>query len=263
MQGLEFSRNLLRLNKKVEILGDRYSTIDSLRGLALINMILYHLCYDLVFIFGADMPWFYSKGAYYWQQLICGTFIFLMGMSSYLSSRNVNRGIKIFLCGMIITVSTTLFIPSEAIYFGILHFSGLCCIIFGLCKKYLDKLNEYIGISICTILFIITKKIYEGYLVVFNYKIVKLNPELYKADWFAPLGFPTSNFTSSDYFPLMPWLFLALIGYFTMKLIIKGDNHKILAVFNIKVLNFMGKNSLLIYIVHQPIIYIILLVIFK
>lgn len=264
MQGLEVDNysSALGIEPKKESVKDRFFSIDSIRGLALINMILYHLCYDLVFIFGVNMPWFYSKGAYYWQQLICGTFILLMGMSSYVSSKNITRGIKIFLCGMGITIVTNLFMKSEAIYFGILHFTGLSCIIFGLCKKYLDKLNEYASVVVSTILFIVTKKIYEGYLVFFNFKLIKLNKEFYSVDFLAPLGFPSSSFTSSDYFPLLPWIFLALIGYFVMKILLKRNKTYALKIINIKFLNYLGKNSLLIYILHQPIIYVILLIFF-
>ena len=53
--------------------------LDTIRGLALVNMILYHLSWDQVYMFGADWDWYRSDGAYVWQQGICWTFILLSG----------------------------------------------------------------------------------------------------------------------------------------------------------------------------------------
>ena len=57
----------------------RHHDIDTVRGAALVSMIAYHACWDLVYLCGADWPWYGSFWAYVWQQSICWTFILLSG----------------------------------------------------------------------------------------------------------------------------------------------------------------------------------------
>lgn len=67
---------------------NRYALPDTLRGLTLLSMIAYHGCWDMVYILGADWPWYQSTGAYLWQQSICWTFILLSGYSFSLGRRH-------------------------------------------------------------------------------------------------------------------------------------------------------------------------------
>ena len=67
------------VNKEKERKNQRYEMLDSIRGAVLISMILYHACWDLVYIFKKDFRWFEGSGAYVWQQSICWTFLFLSG----------------------------------------------------------------------------------------------------------------------------------------------------------------------------------------
>ena len=48
----------------------RYEVLDTIRGLALLSMICYHAAWDLVYLFGADWPWYHSAAAHIWQQSI-------------------------------------------------------------------------------------------------------------------------------------------------------------------------------------------------
>ena len=56
----------------------RYALLDSLLGLLLLEMIVYHFFWDLVYLFEQDLPWFHSSLCYWWQQSICWRFIFLL-----------------------------------------------------------------------------------------------------------------------------------------------------------------------------------------
>lgn len=58
---------------------NRYQLLDNIRGIALISMIIYHGMWDMVYIFGIDMPWYESKAAYLWQQSIAGPLLFFQG----------------------------------------------------------------------------------------------------------------------------------------------------------------------------------------
>lgn len=70
--------------------GQRFWQIDALRGLALLNMLVYHAMYDWVYIFGHASGWYdiWSTHCHVWQQYICWSFILLSGYSSYPAARS-------------------------------------------------------------------------------------------------------------------------------------------------------------------------------
>ena len=75
------------------------------------------------------------------------------------------------------------------------------------------------------------------------------------------LGFPQPSFYSTDYFSLFPWLFLFWTGYFLHRVIGK-KRMKFLARSVCPPLGWMGRHSLLIYLLHQPVIYGVLTLVF-
>ena len=81
----------------------RYFILDGIRGFAVINMIIYHFIWDLVYIFRFDIPWFESEISYIWQQFICYTFIFISGFCEPLGTRKLKRGIIILGLGILIS----------------------------------------------------------------------------------------------------------------------------------------------------------------
>ena len=75
--------------------GQRFWQIDALRGLALLNMLVYHAMYDWVYIFGHASGWYdiWSTHCHVWQQYICWSFILLSGYSFTLSRRPLKNGL--------------------------------------------------------------------------------------------------------------------------------------------------------------------------
>ena len=98
----------------------RYQVLDAIRGCALISMILYHACWDLVYMFGMDWPWYHGFAARVWQQSICWTFIFLSGFCWPLGSRHLRRGLEVFCGGLAVTAATVLVMPANRVVFGVL-----------------------------------------------------------------------------------------------------------------------------------------------
>ena len=73
--------------------GQRFWQIDALRGLALLNMLVYHAMYDWVYIFGHASGWYdiWSTHCHVWQQYICWSFILLSGYSFTLRWKSCPR----------------------------------------------------------------------------------------------------------------------------------------------------------------------------
>ena len=103
---------------------ERLSLLDALRGFALLNMILYHILYDIVYIFGHPIGWYQSAAGYVWEQFICWSFILLSGFCFSLGSRPVKRGLLVFGAGCVISLVTMFVMPEQRVRFGILPARG-------------------------------------------------------------------------------------------------------------------------------------------
>lgn len=234
--------------------GKRYGLIDTLRGLCFISMILYHAFYDLVFIYGVHFPFYHATAAYVWQQSICFTFILLSGFSFSFGKHHAKRGILLLGCGFLIELITVLVIPDEAVHFGILTFMGFAVLIMIPLEKILAKVPWFPGLSTSILLFVLFRNVNRQYLGFEGLKLLRLPDELYATPFLTFFGFPGPSFCSSDYFSVLPWFFLYLAGYFLWKL---WNPHKEKLSFFFKEIpffSFIGRHTLPIYMLHQPVI---------
>ena len=116
--------------------------LDALRGLALLNMLAYHAMYDWVYVFGHAGSWYNigAPGCHVWQQYICWSFILLSGYSFTLARRPLKNGLIVAGCAAVLTVVTVGFMPSESIWFGVLHLNAAAVLLSCLVKPLLDKI---------------------------------------------------------------------------------------------------------------------------
>lgn len=245
-------------NRGMNIEKKRYTLIDILRSFAMIAMIFYHAVWDLVYIFDVDVPWFSSQSAAILQMSIRLSFIILSGFCWSMSRNNLKRGCIVYIASWIITIVTMLFMPNQYILFGVLSLIGSAMLFTLPLDSLFKKINPYIGILACSVLFILFKQIMNGYIGIGNIELLQIPSSFYNSHIGAYLGFPDYAFQSTDYVPIFPWLFVFWIGYFIYQLFKKRDWLKHLKMVESKPLEWIGRNSLLIYMVHQPIIYVIL-----
>ena len=102
----------------------RYALLDELRGLDLVSMMLYHACWDMMFLFGIWMDWYAGMPGRLWQQTICWVFILLSGFCLPLGHRPLRRGLIISGAGVLVTAVTLLFMPEDRVVFGVLTLLG-------------------------------------------------------------------------------------------------------------------------------------------
>ena len=98
-------------------------------------------------------------------------------------------------------------------------------------------------------------------LITMLFGLIKLPAALYQYDFLAPIGIYSNNFKSADYFSIIPWLFVFLFGAFIGELAKEEKFPKGMYKQRSKFLCFVGKNSLWVYILHQPAIYLVMLII--
>ncbi len=233
----------------------RYALLDFIRGIALINMICYHLIWDIVHIFGVEINWYTSTIGYIWQQCICHTFIFLSGFCFDLGKRKVKRGITILAVSFVITAVTVIFMPENTILFGVLTLIGSASLFMIPAIRIFDKLNNYVGLTIMLTVFVLTRHISSGTI---SLGAITVPKSWYANIFTAYLGFPPNDFVSQDYFPIIPWIFLYIAGYYFYRIITKQGWTKPLAFSLCPPVEWCGRKSLIIYVIHQPIIYAIL-----
>lgn len=228
----------------------RLALLDCIRGIALLSMIIYHACWDIVYIHGADWPWYSGVYAYLWQQSICCGFILLSGFCAFLGRRPLRRGLTVFFAGCIITAATAAFFPQGKIIFGILTLLGTCMLLTPLFQKLTARIPALWGFGVSLLLFLLLRDINRGSCL---WGLARLPDFLYQGYWGAYLGFTPAWFQSADYFPVLPWMFLFLSGFFAGKYAVRRNLLERLTG-GIPLLAWMGRHSLLLYLLHQPVL---------
>lgn len=233
----------------------RWHLIDALRGLALLNMLGMHFLYDVNVVFGREPRWHLRPEVHLWQQYICWSFILIAGLSFHWGRRhNLKRGLLLNLLGFLITGVTLLAVPEEAIWFGILNFMGCAILVTVPLEKALRRLPPVWGLALSFLLFFFFRRVNAGAVGFGDLLTLQLPRALYTCRVLTPLGFPSPGFRSSDYFPLLPWLFLFFAGFHLYRIVEKSDVLQRAARMKIPLLSAMGRHTLWVYLLHQPLL---------
>lgn len=230
----------------------RFSEIDLLRGLAIIGMVIYHFLFDLSFFY--NFPITVDRGFFYYlARAVAVIFLLLVGMSLVFSFKNSNnsktfisthlkRSFFILFFALLVSASTYLIFPNSYIVFGILHLIGISIILtlpLLFTNSLLPTITTFFLVVICTFFI---KSLHST-----NYFLI-------------PFGITPFNYSSFDYFPIFPWLEIVIMGIFIGKLYYPWRIHQN----NIKIPGFfttLSVRSLFIYLIHQPVILLALLII--
>ena len=229
---------------------DRFWGVDAARGVAIIMMIVYHTTYDLDTLGGYDVQSTTGHWALF-ADLTAGLFLFLVGVSLAISRARTSltgwrlfgkylaRGLRILAYGVVLTV-VFLALGMGVVAFGILHLIG-CSIILAYPFLRLRFTNLVLG----TLIFVAGQY------------ILAQGPGS-QSFWLLPFGVVPEGVILPDDRPLLPWFGVVLIGLFFGN-VVYGDGRKPAvtedkAPLVARPLLFLGRNSLFIYLIHQPII---------
>jgi uncharacterized membrane protein len=230
----------------------RFWEVDFLRGVAILLMVLYHLVFDLNYFAVYDI----DVSSSFWlavARAAASLFLLLVGLSLTLSHsraqllgqedrfrlRLLKRSAWILGLALGVTVVTYIFIGKGFIVFGVLHLIGLSLL---LAYPFLrmHKANIIFGL-LFILLGIYLPNISVGF------------------PWLLWLGLTPPDFYSVDYFPVFPWFGVILVGMGLGSQLYPGYRRKMnlpdlsRSPF-VRALAFLGRNSLAIYLVHQPVI---------
>ena len=213
----------------------RIELLDLCRSLLVAFMVVWHALYDLA-LFGLTDHTFVESTAYHVSACLCGGgFILIAGICCRFSRDNLRRGLIVLAAGVAV-MAVSLWVGNPVL-FGILQLLGISMLLYGLFGRRLERLPPYVLPIACAVLFPLTLWWTKSTVV--------------DITWVFPFGFVTDTFYSSDYYPLLPWIFLFLFGtWFGGLLKNKSSRRKIPPA-----LTWPGRHSLLIYLLHQPVIY--------
>lgn len=239
----------------------RYGLIDTLRGLAIFCVIVYHFIYDLVHFYSMDFPWFEGQGTYLVQQGGVFLFVFISGAMSLCAKKPLRNGLLLVVCGLMITLATCLYSSANIIVFGILSLLGWAAVLTVLFSPLLKKMPEKTGIVLSLLMFLLTHGLADGSLSFLGIHLYDLPSSWYESRVLFPLGLPHKNFVSADYFPLLPWIFPYWLGYYFWQLLGEDFKKKYLLK-GLPIFSAMGRHSLMIYLAHQPILLLVCFLLF-
>lgn len=224
----------------------RLEAIDVARGVALVAMAIYHFAWDLGF-FGYTPPdMIFETGWKLFARAIATSFLFLVGVSLFLAHGQGLR-LKPFLRRLAMVVAaaagislvTYITVPSGFIFFGILHQIALASVL-GLLFLRLP-----LALTLAMIILIATAPYFARH-AIFNH------PALW---W---VGLSTINPPSNDYVPLFPWFAAILAGIASAKIAKSAGVFSRMADRRMpkwtQPLQFAGRHSLAVYLIHQPVL---------
>ena len=234
----------------------RYWEIDSWRGVAIITMVIFHLMFDL-WAYGGVSVVLYKGFWLYFQRFTATSFIMLSGVSVVLSYHRalakrgaadgltwkvVRRGLHVLGIGLLFSLFMRL-TGFGRIDFGVLHLIGTS-IIFSIPFLRARWLTLAVAISLYTLSYIL------------KFMNVQAAPNVY---WLVPLGIEPPDYVYSDYFPFIHWFAIFLAGVFLGNVLYQ-DGQRLFSLpdfspfFPFSFLQFLGRHSLVIYVIHQPIL---------
>lgn len=245
-----------RSTKAIARSSTRLWEVDAARTAAIVMMVVYHAGYDIALLApetGIDV---FSGG---WRALQVATgssFLLILGVSLFVADarakarelssqdrylRHARRAIKVLGAGLVVSLGTYAAFGDEYVRFGILQCIGVSMLLAPFFIR-LGLLGAPLGLVVIS----------SG---------LWLEEQRFDTAWLLPLGLRPESGVGVDYYPLLPWFGVALVGLALGRLLYpEGERSPTLArLFGGQgpmraALGAPGRHSLIIYLIHQPVL---------
>ena len=230
------------VGKQAALQVGRLPGLDALRGLAIVAMIGYHFCFDLRYFgvtrsdFEHDIRWLAARSA------ILSSFLLIAGVSAVLASREP-RPVRHWLrhigviagAALLVSAGSALLFPRSFIWFGVLHAIAVSLLV---AKPLVRRpwLAVAIGVAVIAAGLGYANSAFDN-------------------RWLGWLGFMTAKPITEDYVPLFPWMGVLFIGIALGNALVANRFAVLVPLRALpRWLSFLGRHSLVVYLVHQPIL---------
>lgn len=221
----------------------RWRALDLARGLAVVAMIVFHTIWDLSHFgyIATNIPW--SPAMRLFGHAIAFAFLFIAGVSLVLASAGglnwshvLRRLARVVAAAALVTLGTWLVFPGAYVYFGILH-----CIA---------------AASVASLMFLRAPAPITFIAAAFCFAAPTL---LTSATFNAPalfwLGLGTRETLTQDWRPFLPWAGALLLGVAIARAKPHIPAQRSGSLPMEGWLTFLGRHSLSIYLLHQPLLF--------
>jgi uncharacterized membrane protein len=221
----------------------RLPALDTARTLAVVAMVIFHFTFDLALFGHIPADTMFQPFWYYAARLIAGSFLFLSGISLWLAHGQAirwpafwKRWAKLAAAAALVTTASIWLVPGGPIWFGILHAMATTALI-GLVAL---RLPWPLTLAFAAVIFA----------AAWGPRFPAFDPI-----WLVWTGLAETRPMMGDYVPLIPWAAPALAGIAAAKAL-RLDQWRGTAPSRLAhTLTFPGRHSLIIYLVHQPILF--------
>lgn len=223
----------------------RLQKLDILRAIALIGMVVFHFSWDLAYFRYISADTIANGWLTDLAHIVASSFLFLSGFSLYLAHSNginwhafTRRFIAIIFAAGLVSLATFYILPDNFIYFGILHEIAL---------------TSFVGLLFLRMPWLINVILAAAVFYAPNFL-----PPVY-GNIFLWLGLNPAPPSTFDYVPFFPWFSAGLLGLTLAQLMDKLNVLSLLQAgikpnFLNRMLQWFGRHTLLIYLIHQPIL---------
>ena len=220
----------------------RIRAIDAMRGTAICLMIVYHAAFDLNWFHIIDADFNHDRFWLAFRDLIVSSFLLLVGVSLMLahragiSRRRFWRRIALVgACALLVTLGSYVTFPKTFITFGILHCIAVSSILGWPLVRY-PRVALIAGIVVIAV----------G---------ATIGVPLFDLRWLNWVGLMTYRPATEDYVPLLPWFGVVLVGISIGWWLLERRRQALQRISRASPewLTWLGRHSLLVYMVHQPI----------
>ncbi len=231
----------------------RYPVVDLVRGGALALMVVYHFFWDL------DTLGFMRLALYdgfFWlafRSLILVLFLGVVGVSLVLAGdgaidrkRFVRRLVIVLACGALISAGSFALFPESPVIFGVLQAIAVASVIGLVLRRW-----SWPALAGAAIVLLVASRFPAA---------------MFDDPWLQWLGLMTYQPVANDYVPLLPWLAAVLAGMALARWMLAAGLAPRAAGWAFEAapgpwLRLAGRHSLLIYMVHQPVLFGLLYVV--